>query len=398
MTLQTINPRIRGFLCLTSHPEGCAANVRRQIAIAKAGAKPLAKPYTVLVIGSSAGYGLSSLITSVFGYGAKALSVCFERPGAGDKTGSAGWYNLAAVHAAAKAEGRTVETINGDAFSHAVKAQVLDALKARFGKVDCVIYSLASPKRKDPQSDTVWSSVLKPIGAPYSAMTLDTDTDQVKPISIQPAVPAEIDATIKVMGGEDWQLWIESLLKHDLLAPGARSVAYSYIGPKLTHDIYRAGTIGQAKNHLEATGKALNERLSKTLGGGAWVSVNKALVTQASSAIPVVPLYISLLYRIMREKNLHEGTIEQMVRLWKDHLAPDATPTLDAEGRIRVDDWEMRDDVQAAVAALWPTLTTANLPTISDYPLFKREFRQLFGFEVDGVDYTVPVEVERHLA
>ncbi len=397
MAITVINPRIRGFICTTSHPEGCAANVRRQVAVAKAAARPAARPYTVLVIGSSAGYGLASLITAVFGHGARALSVCFEREGKGDKPGSAGWYNLAEVHRLARAEGRTVETINGDAFGHAVKAQALDALQARFGAVDLVVYSLASPKRKDPQSDTVWSSTLKPIGEAYASKTLDTDTDQVKDIAIGAASEAEIAATAKVMGGEDWAMWISSLLGRGLLAPGARTVAYSYIGPALTHAIYRAGTIGRAKDHLERTGRELSATLKAAVGGAAWVSVNKALVTQASAAIPVVPLYISLLYRVMREQGCHEGTIEQMVRLWRDHLAPGATPATDGEGRIRLDDWEMRPAVQSAVAALWPTLTSANLPAISDYAVFKREFRQLFGFEVDGIDYAVPVEVERSL-
>ena len=392
MAQAVINPRIRGFVCLTSHPVGCAANVARQIAVAKASG-PGKGLGNVLVIGASAGYGLASLITTVFGHGAKALAVAYERPGQGEKAASAGWYNIAAVQRAA---GGAVKAMNGDAFSDALKQQVVEALKAGFGKIDAVVYSLASPKRKDPASDTVWSSVLKPIGAPYASKTIDLDSDTIKPVSIAQATDAEIAATIQVMGGDDWKRWIDALLAADLLAPGCRTVAYSYIGPQLTHAIYRAGTIGRAKDHLEATAVFLSASIRARCGAsaGAWVSVNKALVTQASSAIPVVPLYISLLYKIMKEKQCHEGTIEQMVRLWRDHLAPGKTPAVDEVGRIRVDDWEMRPDVQAAVAALWEQVDSANLLAVSDYASFKREFRQLFGFEIDGVDYTVPVETE----
>lgn len=396
MSQTVINPRIRGFICTTTHPDGCAANVRRQVGIAKAGG-PGKGLGNVLVIGSSAGFGLSSLITAMWGHGAKALSVCFEREGKGDKPGSAGWYNLAEVHRLAKAEGKVIETINGDAFGNPVKAQVLDAIKARYGQIDLVVYSLASPKRKDPQSDTVWSSTLKPINQSYTAKTLNTDTDQVTDITITSAADSEIESTRKVMGGEDWQLWIDSLLKHDLLAPGARTVAYSYIGPDLTWPIYRAGTIGMAKDHLESTGRALDGLLQAKVGGNAWVSVNKALVTQASSAIPVVPLYISILYRVMQEHGCHEGTIEQMVRLFRDHLAPGRTPTFDDKGRIRVDDWEMRPAIQAEVAKRWQVIDSANLLQISDYAQFKAEFRQLFGFEVAGIDYAAATEVERPL-
>jgi enoyl-[acyl-carrier protein] reductase / trans-2-enoyl-CoA reductase (NAD+) len=397
MAQAVINPRIRGFLCLTSHPSGCAAQVARQIALARAGG-PGHGLGRVLVVGGSAGFGLSSLITTVWGYGAQALAVAFERGGNGEKPGSAGWYNLAAVQRAAAAEGRTVKTLIGDAFSAPVLDAAVAAIRA-MGPLDAVVYSLAAPKRKDPAGDTVWSSVLKPIGAPYTSQTVDLDTDQVKPITIAPASPEEIAATTRVMGGDDWRRWTERLLAEGLLAPGCRTVAYSYIGPQITHAIYRAGTIGAAKDHLEATGRALDTVLKQRLGpaAGAWVSVNKALVTQASSAIPVVPLYISLLFRVMRAKGCHEGTIEQMVRLWKNHLAPGRTPAVDDAGRIRVDDWEMRPDVQAAVAEAWTRVRTENLGDVSDYALFRRDFRQLFGFEVDGIDYAAPVEVEAPL-
>ncbi len=396
MAKVVINPRIRGFICTTSHPEGCAANVRRQVAVA-AKAGPGKGIGNALVIGSSAGYGLASLITLAFGHGAKVLGACFERPGQGEKAGSAGFYNLAEVHRLAKAQGRTIETINGDAFAASGKAAVIASLKARFGKLDYVVYSVATPKRTDPATGVTYTSTLKPIGPAYTAKTVDTDTDQVKPITIPSATDADVESTVKVMGGDDWALWIAALAEADLLAPGCRTVAYSYIGPQITHAIYRAGTIGRAKDHLEATAKTLDAMLKTALGGGAWVSVNKALVTQASSAIPVVPLYISILYKVMKAKGCHEGTIEQMVRLWADHLAPGRTPKVDEAGRIRVDDWEMRADVQAEAAKAWEQVQSENLLAVSDYAGFKREFRSLFGFELDGIAYDQAVEVEASL-
>jgi enoyl-[acyl-carrier protein] reductase/trans-2-enoyl-CoA reductase (NAD+) len=393
MSKVVINPRIRGFICTTSHPAGCAANVRRQIDVAVKGG-PGKGIGNALVIGSSAGYGLASLITLAFGHGAKVLGCCFERPGQGEKAGSAGFYNLAEVHRQAKAKGLTVETLNGDAFAAAGKAAAIAALKARFGKLDYVVYSVATPKRTDPATGTTYSSTLKPIGPAYTAKTVDLDTDQVKPITIAPATPEDIAGTVKVMGGEDWAMWMQALLDADLLAPGCRAVAYSYIGPQVTHAIYRAGTIGKAKDHLEETARAIDAQLQAKVGGHAWVSVNKALVTQASSAIPVVPLYISLLYKVMKEKGCHEGTIEQMVRLWKEHLGPGKTPKVDERQRIRVDDWEMRADVQEATGKLWEQVESGNLMQISDYAGFKREFRSLFGFEVDGIAYDQPAETE----
>jgi enoyl-[acyl-carrier protein] reductase/trans-2-enoyl-CoA reductase (NAD+) len=393
MSTTTINPRIRGFICLTAHPAGCAANVQRQIELARA-AGPGTGLGTALVVGSSAGYGLSSLITAMWGHGAKAVSVAFERPGQGEKPGSAGWYNLAEVHRQAKAEGRQIESIIGDAFSTAISDQAIAALKARFGKVDTLVYSLASPKRCDPVDGTVWSSVLKPTGGVYTAKTINLDSDQIGPITINPASEAEILATRKVMGGEDWFRWVEALAAADLLAPNFRTVAYSYIGPEVTHAVYRDGTIGGAKNHLYATAKRLDADLQRRCGGHAWVSVNKALVTQASSAIPVVPLYIALLYKVMKRRGSQEGTIEQIVRLFRDHYAPGKTPVLDSEGRIRVDDWEMAPEVQAEVAELWTKVDSANLGELSDYASFKTEFRNLFGFELPGIDYSAPVEVE----
>ncbi len=397
MAQVVINPRIRGFICTTSHPGGCAATVQRQIGIAE-GAQLTGSVGNALVIGSSAGYGLSSLITLAFGYKAKVLGCCFERPGKDAKPGSAGFYNLAEVHRQAKAKGLTVETLNGDAFAPEGKAAAIAALKARFGKLDYVVYSVATPRRTDPATGITYMSTLKPIGPEYHAKTIDLDTDEVKPISIATATEADIEATVKVMGGDDWKMWIEALLETDLLAPGCRVVAYSYIGPQITHAIYRAGTIGRAKDHLEKTARELDAVLKTKLSGGAWVSVNKALVTQASSAIPVVPLYISLLYKVMKEQGSHEGTIEQMVRLWKEHLGPGQTPRVDEAGRVRIDDRELATQVQQATDALWTQVTTENLLTISDYASFKREFRGLFGFELDGIAYDQAVEVEASLA
>jgi len=395
MSEQVVEPRIRGFLCLTSHPEGCAANVRRQIEVARAGG-PGSGLGNVLVIGSSTGFGLASLITSVFGYGADAVGVCFEKASDGRRPATAGFYNLAEVHRQAEDAGRRVHTINGDAFSHEIKQQTIAAVK-QLGKIDRVVYSLASPKRKDPDSDTVWSSTLKPIGETYTGKTIDLRDEVVTEATIEPASEEDIANTIKVMGGEDWQLWIDALLEADVLAEGCRAVAYSYIGPQVTYPIYRSGTIGKAKEHIEATAKTIDATLRERLGGGAWISVNKALVTQASAAIPVVPLYISLLFKIMKRQGTHEGTIEQMVRLFGDHFGPDATPTVDDEGRIRLDDRELAPEVQAEVDEYWPQVTTENLEQLTDFAGFKRDFRQLFGFEVDGVDYAAPTELERRL-
>lgn len=396
MAEAVVEPRIRGFLCLTSHPEGCATNVRSQVAVARQ-AGPGTGLQRVLVIGSSTGYGLASLITGVFGYGADALGICFEKPSDGQRPASPGFYNLAEVHRLATEAGRRVETINGDAFSHEVKRQALAALKERFGQVDLVVYSLASPKRKDPDSDTVWSSVLKPVGRSYTGKTVDLREETIDEVTIEPASEQEIADTKKVMGGEDWKLWIDALQDADLLAPGCRSVAYSYIGPEVTYPIYRSGTIGGAKEHIEATAKDIAAQLQAHCGGSAWISVNKALVTQASSAIPVVPLYISILYKLMKADGSHEDTIEQIVRLYADHIGPGKEPTLDAKGRIRLDDRELTPEIQAQVDQIWPRVTTDNLYELTDFASFKRDFRRLFGFEVEGVDYDAPTELERPL-
>ncbi|HSZ81732.1 MAG TPA: enoyl-ACP reductase FabV [Polyangia bacterium] len=394
MALQTVAARIRGFICLNAHPGGCARNIQTQVDVARAYAAgvPGAGLGHALVVGASTGYGLSSLATTVFGYGARAVGVCLERPPHGDRTASAGWYNLAALGRLARDTGHDVAFVNGDAYTDAIKAQTIELLKKRGAKLDSVVYSLASPKRTDPKTGVTHASVLKPIGAPFVSKSISLGNDEVQTVEIAPATDADIEETRKVMGGEDWALWMNALAEADLLAKGCRTVAYSYIGPELTYPIYRSGTIGKAKEHLEQTARALTVDLART-GGAAYVSVNKALVTQASSAIPVVPLYISLLYKIMKAEGTHEGTAEQIGRLFRDHLAPGRTPTLDAGGRIRVDDLEMRPEVQRRIVELWDQVTTENLFELTDYAGFKQEFRSLFGFEIPGIDYSVPLEV-----
>ncbi len=392
-TPQIITAKIRGFLCVNAHPTGCAVNVDRQIQVARA-AGALGGMRDALVIGGSTGYGLSSLITTIFGHGARAINVCLERPPHGDKPASAGWYNLAAVHRRAKQDGRTVDSVNGDAYSNEIKAETIARLKRWGAKLDSVIYSLASPRRVDSATGQIWASVLKPIGAPYASKSINLGNDQVVTVEIPPASDEEIQATTKVMGGEDWTMWMSALLAEGLLADGCRAVAYSYIGPELTYPIYRSGTIGRAKEDLERTARALDAELASRVGGRALISVDKALVTQASAAIPVVPLYISILYKVMKEKGTHEGTIEQMVRLFRDHLQPGAAPTLDAEARIRIDDRELEPRTQAAVSRAWAEVNTENLFAVSDFAGFKQEFRNLFGFDVPGVDYSQPVDVD----
>ena len=397
MSSQVIAPRIRGFICLNAHPAGCAANVDAELAVARQAA-PGSGLGAALVIGASTGYGLSSLISAVFGYGARGTAVCLERPPQGDKPGSAGWYNLAAAQARAQAAGREIAVINGDAFSREIKDQTLARLKKGGVKLDSVVYSLAAPKRTDSADGVTYSSVLKPLGASFYSKSINLGNDQVVAVEIAPATDSEVEATRKVMGGEDFAAWVNALAEADLLAPGCRAVAYSYIGPALTFPIYRSGTIGRAKEDLEKTTRALSAMLASRLGGAAYVSVNKALVTQASAAIPVVPLYISILYRVMKENGTHEGTAQQIARMYRDHLGPGLQPATDAEGRIRLDDLELAPDVQARVSAVWEQVTTETLSTITDYPGFRTDFRRLFGFEVPGVDYAQPVETDVPLA
>lgn len=386
-----IKPKIRGFICTTAHPEGCAAHVHEWISYVKSKGALKEMPQRVLVIGASTGYGLASRIVPAFASKAATLGIFFEKPGEEGRTGSAGWYNSVAFEKAARAEGLYAKSINGDAFSDAIKQQAIDTIKADLGQVDCVIYSLASPRRTHPKTGTVHSSTLKPLGPPFTAKTVNTDKGTVTDVTIESANDQEKADTVAVMGGEDWQMWMDALEAAGVLAPTVTTVAYSYIGPDLTWAIYRSGTIGAAKEHLEATAKQMHDKLS-TKGGRAYVSVNKALVTQASSAIPVVPLYISLLYKVMKQEGLHEGCIEQIYRLFAERLYNGAQPQLDAEGRIRIDDWEMRPPIQQAVANLWKEVTTENLGELSDIAGYRNEFLKLFGFGLPGVNYEAESE------
>lgn len=389
-----ISPKIRGFICTTAHPDGCAAHVQQQIDYVKS-QSPLANaPKRVLVIGSSTGYGLASRIVPAFGGGAATIGVFFEKEGSEGKTGSAGWYNSVAFEEAAAKAGLYAKSFNGDAFSNEVKQQVIDAIKADLGTVDMVIYSLASPRRTDPNNGEVYKSVLKPTGVTYTNKNLNTDKKQLDEVSIDPASEDEIAQTVKVMGGEDWKLWIDALSQAGVLADGFKTVAYSYIGPELTWAIYTDGTIGRAKIHLEQTAKEMNAAYGEST---ALVSVNKALVTQASSAIPVVPLYISILYKIMKAKGTHEGCIEQIQRLFADHYSAANGPTLDEKGRVRIDDLEMRPEVQEEVEKIWKIVSTENLDDVSDFAGYQQEFLRLFGFGLPGVDYAAETDPVRPL-
>lgn len=393
MTKQVVEPRMRGFISLTAHPDGCAAQVRGQVEVARASG-PGEGIGTALVIGSSTGYGLASLLTAVFGYGANAVGVCLERPSEEEKGGSAGWYNLAEAHRLAVEAGRRIETVNIDAFSAVARERVLRALKDRFGRVDLLVYSLAAPRRQE--GDERWDSVLKPIGQPYVGKTVDLRRHTIAEARIDPAEDEEVWSTVKVMGGEDWASWVHALREADLIADGCRTVAYSYIGPEVTQAIYRQGTIGVAKADLERTAGVLRGELAP-MDASAWVSINKAVVTQASAVIPGVALYMSILFKLMKEAGTHEGPIEQIARLLRDHLAPGRMPATDEEGRIRLDDLEMRPDIQAAVAEAWDRIDSGNLAELSDYAGYRRYFEELFGFGVVGIDYAAPTEVHREL-
>jgi enoyl-[acyl-carrier protein] reductase/trans-2-enoyl-CoA reductase (NAD+) len=386
-----IKPKVRGFVCVTAHPVGCAAHVQEWIDYAKAKGGIANGPKRVLVIGSSTGYGLASRIAAAFGSGAGTLGVFYERPSEDGRCATPGWYNTIALTRAARAAGLYARNINGDAFSDDIKRQTLEALRADLGQVDLVVYSLASPRRVHPATGVVHKSVLKPVGAAYTNKTVDTDKGIVSEITIDPAGEQEIADTLAVMGGEDWELWIRAMSDAGLLAPGAQSVAYSYIGPEVTWPIYKNGTIGLAKNDLERASRAIHARLCPS-GGRAFLSVNKALVTQASSAIPVVPLYISILYKVMKAAGLHEGCMEQMQRLFAGQIYAPGGPVFDEGGRVRLDDLEMRPGVQSDVAALWPRVNTENLASLTDIAGYRAEFLKLFGFGLSGVDYEADVE------
>jgi enoyl-[acyl-carrier protein] reductase/trans-2-enoyl-CoA reductase (NAD+) len=380
-----IEPRMRGFICLTAHPKGCEQNVKNQIEYVKSKGK-IDGAKRVLVIGASTGFGLASRISSAFGCNASTIGVFFEKPPSEGKTASPGWYNSAAFEHEAQKAGLYAKSINGDAFSKEVKQQTIDLIKADLGQIDLIIYSLASPVRMHPETGVLHRSTLKPIGTTFTNKTVDFHTGNVTQVSIEPSTQEDIDNTIVVMGGEDWSMWINDLKNANLLAPGATTIAYSYIGPSVTEAVYRKGTIGRAKDHLEATAFTISDSL-KDLNGKAYVSVNKALVTQASSAIPVIPLYISLLYKIMKTEGIHEGCIEQIQRLYSERLYTGKEVSTDTAGRIRIDDWEMRADVQEKVAKLWLEATTETLPEIGDLAGYKHDFLNLFGFDFEGVDY-----------
>jgi enoyl-[acyl-carrier protein] reductase/trans-2-enoyl-CoA reductase (NAD+) len=384
-----IKPKVRGFICTNAHPAGCAANVREQIAYVKK-AGPIGNgPKNVLVIGASTGYGLASRITAAFGCGAKTLGIFFEKPPTDSKTASAGYYNAAAFEQEARAAGLYAKSINGDAFSQEIKDKALQMLKSDLGKVDLVVYSLAAPRRTDPVTGQVYSSTLKPIGESYTAKNLNTDTLKISEVTLAPANEEEILGTIKVMGGEDWELWLKALADADLLADGFQTVAYTYLGEKITWPIYGKATIGKAKEDLDRAARAINASAAK-INGKAYVAVLKALVTQASSAIPIMPLYISLLYKVMKEEGTHEGCIEQLYRLFTEGLYT-GTPRLDDHQRLRMDNLELNPETQAKVEALWPQVTEENLFELTDYKGYNAEFLKLFGFGVQGVDYEADV-------
>jgi enoyl-[acyl-carrier protein] reductase/trans-2-enoyl-CoA reductase (NAD+) len=392
-----IKPKVRGFICITAHPVGCEHNVLDQIKVTKAVGHKGTGPKRVLVIGASTGYGLASRITAAFGYGAATLGVFFEKPSSEAKTGTAGWYNSAAFDQLAKQAGLYSKSINGDAFSNETRARAIELIQQEMGgPIDLVVYSLASPVRKLPDTGEVVRSALKTVGETFSATSVDTNRDAVVQVSVEPATEQEIKDTVTVMGGEDWALWIDALSKAGVLAEHAKTVAFSYVGTEITWPIYWHGTLGQAKQHLDNTARELRTRYAAQ-GLDAYVGVMKSVVTQASAAIPVIPLYVSMVFRIMKEKGLHEGTIEQLNRLFHDFLYREdgAAPLVDQEGRLRLDDWELRDDVQQACKALWPTVTTENLTQITDYAGYKHEFLSLFGFARQDVNYEEEVDSDR---
>lgn len=381
-----IKPKVRGFICTNAHPQGCAASINQQIDYVKAKGPIVGGPKKVLVIGSSTGYGMASRITAAFGCGADTLGVFFEKPPTERRTGSAGYYNSAAMQAAARAEGLYAESINGDAFSDEIKAETIATLKRDMGPVDLVVYSLASPRRTDPKTGETYISSLKPIGDAFTMKGVNTDTLAVDELTVEPATEEEVNNTIKVMGGEDWEWWIDALSDAGLLAEGCKTTAYTYIGKELTWPLYGHASIGMAKKDLDRASTAINSKLS-AIGGESRVSVLKALVTQASSAIPIMPLYISILYKVMKEEGTHEGCIEQIQGLFERQIYTAGEADIDDDGRWRMDGEELKDSVQAQVAGLWDSVNTDNIGELTDFKGYHQEFLRLFGFGIDGVDY-----------
>ncbi len=386
-----IKPKTRGFICTTTHPTGCEANVQEQIARVKADGPIANGPKKVLVIGASTGYGLASRITAAFGSNAATLGVFLEKPATEKKPGSAGWYNSAAFEKAAHAEGLYAKSINGDAFSNEMRAKAIELIKQDLGEIDLVVYSLASPVRKLPDSGEVIRSVLKPIGETYRATAIDTSKDCIIEAEVEPASEEEIQNTVTVMGGEDWELWMQALKDAGVLAKGVQTVSYSYIGTDITWPIYWHGALGKAKEDMDRAAAALRDSLAE-LDGSAHVAVLKSVVTQASAAIPVMPLYIAMSFKVMKELGIHEGCIEQINRMFRSQLYRDGGPELDDTSRIRMDDWELRDDVQNKVKQLWPQVTTDNLFELTDYQGYKDEFLKLFGFGIDDINYDADVD------
>ena len=382
-----IRPKVKGFICITAHPEGCAANVKEQIEHVKRKGSIENGPKNVLVVGASQGYGLASRIATAFGAQANTLGVFFERPSERGRCASAGWYNSVAFEKAAKGAGLFAKSLNGDAFSDELKTQAIDIIQNEMGgKIDLLVYSIGAPRRQDPETGEVYKSAIKPIGRPFSNKYLDTDKKSIQVASLDPASDEEIRSTVKVMGGEDWERWIDALSKANALADGFKTVAYDYIGPKFTWPIYKDGTLGQAKLDLRRAKDAIGEKLS-SVNGSAYVSVNKALVTQSSSAIPGVNLYITVLYKVMKEAGTHEGCIEQMQRLYGDKFYAVGGPELDEKGLIRMDDWEMKPEIQDKIEEIWPKVETDTIDRYTDYDGYQAEFLKLFGFGVSGVDY-----------
>jgi enoyl-[acyl-carrier protein] reductase/trans-2-enoyl-CoA reductase (NAD+) len=388
-----IKPKVRGFICITAHPEGCAAHVQEQIDYVKSQGIIEDGPKKVLVIGSSTGYGLSARIAAAFGSNASTVGVFYERPALNGRTASAGWYNSIAFEKKAKEAGLYAKSVNGDAFSDSIKDEVISILKEDVGKVDLVVYSLAAPRREHPKTGAIHKSTLKPLGEAFIGPTLDTDKGIIKDVELEPATEEDIADTVAVMGGEDWEMWINALNDADLLEDGCQTVAFSYIGPTITWPIYWNGTIGKAKTDVDETAKRL-DALLKIKRGSAFVSVNKAVVTQASSAIPVVPLYISILFKVMKEKGLHEGCIEQLYRLYTSQMYQGNFLDLDEAGRVRIDDWEMKPEIQEAVTELWKIASNDNFKDISDYEGYRSDFLKLFGFGLEGVDYKAETDPE----
>ena len=386
-----IKPRVRGFMCITTHPTGCEANVKNQIDYIKRQGS-IDAPKRVLVIGSSTGYGLAARITAAFGGGASTLGIFFEKPGTERKPGTAGWYNSAAFHQFAEQEGLYAKSINGDAFSTEVKEKAIATIKQDLGQVDLVIYSLAAPRRQHPVSGEVFNSTLKPVGKSVTMRGINTDKEEIQEFSLDAASDQEISDTVAVMGGEDWQMWMDALEQAGVLADGAKTTAFTYIGEKITWDLYWDGTIGQAKKDLDSKVLSIREQLASS-GGDARVSVLKAVVTQASSAIPIMPLYLAMLFKEMKANGTHEGCIEQLYRLFTECLYS-TSPRTDEVGRLRVDELEMQPEVQASVAQAWANISTENLAELTDFTGYKKEFLNLFGFEMDGVDYDADVNPE----